>query len=264
MHKYIRNDIPFSHWHDLGSDDLELLCCDLLLPKSKPIVLGVCYRPQTKWLYWEAWREIFKIRTDSEIYFLGDLNICFFQKCSNLCKTYLEFLRMFNFTQLITEATRVTSNSSTLIDNILSNSCEKICQSGTISIGLSDNFLTHMTRKIVKGQIGKHNFVRMRSLKHYNKDDFILKLSNMSWESVLMWFDVEMAWDSFKTIFHSVLDSVAPVKEVKFKQRTEPWMNSEILQNIRFRDETLNKFRKTNDPDLYKEYCQLRNLVQRN
>ena len=49
----------------------------------------------------------------------------FFQKCSNLCKKYLGFLRMFNFTQLITEATRVTSNSSTLIDHILSNSCEK-------------------------------------------------------------------------------------------------------------------------------------------
>ena len=56
---------------------------------------------------------------------------------------------------------------------------------------------------------------------------------------------------------------MAPVKEVKFKQRTEPWMNSEILQNIRYQDETLNKFRKTNDPDLYKKYCQLRNLVQR-
>ena len=36
----------------------------------------------------------------------------------------------------------------------------------------------------------------------------------------------------------------------------------EILQNIRFRDEILNKFRKTNDPDLYKKYSQLRNLVQ--
>ena len=58
-------------------------------------------------------------------------------------------------------------------------------------------------------------------------------------------------------------NSVARVKEVKLKQKTEPLMNSEILQNIRYRDETLNKFRKTNDPDLYKKYCQLRNLVQR-
>ena len=71
-----------------------------------------------------------------------------------------------------------------------------------------------MTRNIVKRQIGKHNFVRMRSLKHYNKDDFILKLSHMSWEGVLMCFDVIMAWNSFKTIFHSILDSVARYKKL--------------------------------------------------
>ena len=152
---------------------------------------------------------------------------------------------MFNLTQLITEATRVTSSSSSLIDHILSNSCEKICQSGTISIGLSDHFLTFMTRKVVKGQISKHNFVKIRSLKRYNKDDFNLKLSDMDWEGVLMCFDVEMAWENFKTIFHSVLDIVAPVKEIRLKQRTEPWMNSEILQTIRHQDETLNEFRKT-------------------
>ena len=55
-----------------------------------------------------------------------------------------------------------------------------------------------MTRKLVKGQIGKHSFVKLRSLKHYNKDDFILKLSNMSWQGVLICFDVEMTWESFK------------------------------------------------------------------
>ena len=40
-------------------------------------------------------------------------------------------------------------------------------------------------------------------------------------------------------------------------------MNSDILQNLRHRDETLNKFRKSKNPDLYKEYCKLRNIVQR-
>ena len=29
-----------------------------------------------------------------------------------------------------------------------------------------------------------------------------------------MCFDVKMAWDSFKTIFYSVLDIVAPIKEI--------------------------------------------------
>ena len=71
----------------------------------------------------------------------------FFSEVLKFMQKISWFLRMFNFTQLINEATRVTSNSSTLIDHILSNSCEKICQSGTISIGLSDHFLTYMTRK---------------------------------------------------------------------------------------------------------------------
>ena len=105
-----------------------------------------------------------------------------------------------------------------------------------------------MTRKIVKGQICKHNFVKIRSMKHYNMEDFKLKLSTQNWESVLTCFDVEMTWDSFKNIFHSVLDIVAALKEVRLKQRTEPWMNSDILQNIRHRDETLNKFRKKQNP----------------
>ena len=59
----------------------------------------------------------------------------------------------------------------------------------------------------------------------WNRNDFILKLSSMSWEGVLMCFDVEMAWDIFKTISNSVLDIVAPVKEERLKQRTEPWMS---------------------------------------
>ena len=78
-----------------------------------------------------------------------------------------------------------------------------------------------------------------------------------------MCFDVEMAWDIFKTISNSVLDILAPVKEERLKQRTEPWMSSDILQNITYWGETLNKFRKTKDPNLYKKYCKLRSLVQR-
>ena len=157
--------------------------------------------------------------TDSEIYLLGDFNICFFQKCSNICKKYLDVLRMFNLTQLITEATRVTCSSSSLIDHILSNSCEKICQPGTISIGLSDHFLTFMTRKVVKGQISKHNFVKIRSLKHYNKDNFNLKLSDMNWEGVLMCFDVEMTWENFKTIFSLGFRHCGPCKRNKVKTK---------------------------------------------
>ena len=40
---YIRSDLTFNHRTDLDSD-IETVWCDLLLPKTKPIVIGVCYR----------------------------------------------------------------------------------------------------------------------------------------------------------------------------------------------------------------------------
>ena len=58
--------------------------------------------------------------------------------------------------QLITDATRVTSTSSTLIDHVLSNTSENICQFGTLSLGLSDHCFVFATRKVIKGQINKH------------------------------------------------------------------------------------------------------------
>ena len=112
----------------------------------------------------------------------------------------------------------MTSSSSTLIDHILSDTSEKICQFGTISLGLSDHFFIYATRKVVKGQINKNNTVKLRSLRNYCKQDFGLKLSALNWQDVLTSTDVTKAWERFKEYFHSVLDVVASIKEVRLKK----------------------------------------------
>ena len=43
------------------------------------------------------------------------------------------------------------------------------------------------------------------------------------------------------------LDIVAPVKEIRLKQRTQPWITSDIIDDIRSRDTNLLLFRKTGD-----------------
>ena len=47
---------------------------------------------------------------------------------------------------------------------------------------------------------------------------------------------VDFAWKYFQNIFIKILDEVAPVKEVRLKQRTEPWITSDILELLRERD----------------------------
>ena len=62
----------------------------------------------------------------------------------------------------------------------------------------------------------------------------------------------------------NTLDLVAPLKEVRIKQRSEPWMTNEILTNIRERDSLLAEFNKNKHmSEYYREYCKLRNQVQR-
>ena len=87
-------------------------------------------------------------------------------------------------------------------------------------------------------------------------------LKDQDWSSIFTVDNVNEAWQNFKTIFTQVLDTVAPVKEVRLKQRSEPWIDSEIITLIKERDTYLYKFRTYNDTDFYKQFCCLRNKVQ--
>ena len=143
------------------------LVVELLLPKTKPIIIGTVYRPPKQSDFLSNFEEILThLRSDCEIVILGDFNICCLQRSSSSCKSYTNLLKLFDLEQIIAEPTRVTPTSSSLLDYILCNNKEKLCQSGTMPIGLSGHFLTYCTRKVSKGQFSKHNYAKIMSLKN--------------------------------------------------------------------------------------------------
>ena len=61
-----------------------------------------------------------------------------------------------------------------------------------------------------------------------------------------------------------LLDKVAPVKEIRVKKKSEPWMTTDIFACIKRRNQLFDTFRKNKArTDVYQEYCKLRNKVQR-
>ena len=153
-----------------------------LLPKTKPIIIGTVFRPPKQNDFLNNFEEILtNLRSDCETMLLGDFNICILQKSNSIFKAYANISKLFDLDQIITEPTRITDTTTSLLDHILCNNKEKNCQSGTISIGLSDHFLTYCTRKISKVQINKHKYVKIRSLKNYKKEDFIFRLTGADW-----------------------------------------------------------------------------------
>ena len=166
--------------------------------------------------------------------------------------------------QIIISATRSTSASESVIDHILVNNKEKITQSGVLPVGCSDHLIIYCTRKIMRGQMNFHNVIKIRSMKHFDKEVFNTSLKGVDWTELLSCFDVNMVWKIFSNKFIAILDQVAPIKQIRLKSRTEPWMSDMILENNRIRDKFLSKFRKNkNDKTLYKSYCKVRNKVQR-
>ena len=109
---------------------------------------------------------------------------------------------------------------------------DKISQSGVLDVGVRDHCMIYCTRKLVKFTFNKHKSVKIRSMKNYRKELFQINLLSADWSSVICSDNVIDALEICKSIFWSVVNNISPIKYVRIKQRTEPWINAEILQSI--------------------------------
>ena len=79
---YLKNDIAYNRQDDLSDQGLEFLSLDILLPLTKPIVLGVFHTGQD-YTYYTKLEDMFlnpPSYTQQETYILGDFNTDFLAK----------------------------------------------------------------------------------------------------------------------------------------------------------------------------------------
>jgi hypothetical protein len=93
--------------------------------------------------------------------------------------------KLYQLSQLIGEATRITMTTSSLIDHIVTNTPENISDSGVIHTGISDHSLpvVFAIRKIsvVRKQ---ENTVEIRNMKNFDEEKFVAELLKQHWEYV--------------------------------------------------------------------------------
>ena len=85
---------------------------------------------------------------------------------------------------------------------------------------------------------------------------------DVDWSSVICSDNVIQAWENFKSIFMSAIDNIAPMKEVRIRQRTQPWITNEILQCIKDRDKAFRVYKKHSSDDNFSNFKELRNKTQ--
>ena len=156
---------------------------------------------------------------------------------------YKKLCQTFSLKKDIWVLTRVTSNTSSLLDHIVTNAGWTISQKGVIEAGLSDRQLIYCTQKILRT---KANQIRIPKLKNYTPELLKEKLSTkINFPDYNIFSNVNIAClDLVKKIL-SVIDKITPYKDLRIKSNTQDWFNDKVAEAIKLREKRLKNFKST-------------------
>ena len=142
------------------------------------ILVSCMYRePKANLAYYEAMLDNIEaaIAKNENIVILGDLNFDYKldETLENNPLFYIE--KLYLLQQLITQPTRVTVNTSTTLDVILTSIPELHSRQSVLPIALSDHYLVCTTLKAPSGK-QTHNTIRFRDYKNFDQEKFISDL----------------------------------------------------------------------------------------
>ena len=160
---YLRNNVNYHIRDDLSaSNQLECLVIEITRPHSRRVLVSTWYRPPSSSQDIFSPFEIVVDKIDSEnndFYLLGDLNCDMLQNRSNyhISSNLTNRFDIYGLSQMISEPTRITSTSRTSVH--ITNSPEKIVNSGVVHLGISDHSTVFMTIKIRYERVGTHRTI---------------------------------------------------------------------------------------------------------
>ena len=163
---------------------------EITVPHGKNIIVGFVYRPpnQNTALFLDKFNDILsRISKDNkQCYVMGDFNLDLLQYNHHTpTQEFIDTLFSHAFIPLISNPTRLTSYSATLIDNIFTNNLSQNVLNGIVLNDLSDHLpvLAYFSGKTLTRD--GENKVFIRKITNENLRKFNENVSNTNWASFL-------------------------------------------------------------------------------
>ena len=190
---YIRDSIKYKLRPDVPVDDFEIICIEVEPPKSKPLIVLGWYRPLSDPV--ASFDKLEKVlsyldKEGKEIIVLGDTNCDLTTKQANQpidndTGHVTSLYELFSFNQLIKEPTRVTLDTSSIIDHIATTCARNTITSGVHDVSMSDRYMVYCIRKF-NGAVEKgHKMIKTRKMKNFNEQAFLCDVADITWEQML-------------------------------------------------------------------------------
>ena len=233
-------------------------------PHSRPFLVSTWYKPPNSPL--DLFNDFENLigeidGSNRELYLVGDMNTNLLtgiadsnsSKLINVCE-------VFGLRQLITEPTRVTAQSQSLIDLCITNTPDKIVRSGVLPLGISDHSLVYLIRKTHYTIPGCVKIISTRSFKHFNQEEFLADVELIQWDDISLFSHPNEMWEFWKNQFLTCIDKHAPIRSKRIENKKSPWITHELIRKMRKRD-VLKKAERTKDQYCWNDFKAARNEV---
>ena len=175
----------------------------------------------------------------------------------------MNILSSYAFFTCINKPTRITPTSSTIIDNIFTNTLNKENNSGVLYYDLSDHlpiftissqFKFNCTNKLRKFKYRKESLENINAL---NQD-----LVNEEWQDVYIEKNVDKAYENFINKLTYYYNKNIPLIQTKQKRNTKnPWITPGILKSMKTRNKLYKTYIRKSTEENHKKYKQYRNKL---
>jgi len=260
---YIRESIAYKRKLCFDSAFLENLWIELSTVEGKLLVC-CAYRPPNNAEFWEYFEENLEyVKSESvskNIIVLGDLNSDFDtpngRKLLTLCSAH-------NLHHHVHEPTRITSDSSSCLDQILSN-VPNFVSSVTVECPVSTNDHCTVGVSLLFKVVSDPSYFRHIWL--YDQGDydgFTQAIESADWESCFVYDDVDIACQTWTELFLNIARSFIPNKSVLIRPRDSPWYSSELRKMKRKLVRLYHKAKEKSSTYHWNNYKEYRNEYHR-
>ena len=279
---YIKNGLQFKEIKLCKNVIQPEICFVEVTCQYAKIAVGVVYKtPLISYTEYSVLTEILApiITSYDHHIIMGDFNIDQLKPNSSACKYFRDhILEPFDLSQMITEPTRITEKSSTLIDLLLVSYPDNIKVVGVADIpAIADHCLLFPSYAVKKF---KPKIIYKRKMENFNLEQFKNDINMAPWGclSAFDYGDLDNKVTVIENIYRDIMDKHCPKVEIRVTHPpASSWLTPEIKQLQNDRDRYYSKFKSmkksekkkaTSDPNFKSKmkiteniYHQLRNKV---
>ena len=255
---YVNKELDYKPRMDLiiyKPKQLESMFIEVINKKYTNDIIGVIYRHPC--MDGNEFTDVFlpklmdKLpRKNKKVYLAGDWNFDLTNVDSNSeTTTFFDIMMDNSLLPSISKPTKINRVKNTLIDNIFTNNLNPEMKTGNICVNFSDGHLPSflITPRPNQQHLPKKHNIMTRDFKQFNKESFLAEFNSVNWYGAMEAGsqDANRSTELFLAKFNNILDKHVPLKKKsnkQFKQSFKPWINNNILGNIKTKNKVFKKY----------------------